>query len=380
MLKKDEDLHALTFGQLKQWAKEYVSGTTIEAYPYYCIKKDGAIVISTCKISGDVYLYHPITETVFRQWCIQRQIAMGVVAKVTGAVEQLPVESDNTSQLAGAMRFNNGKLQWSLVHFKSLEPMVKVLEFGAQKYDRDNWKKGLGLGKVMESMMRHVAAIMDGEITDPESGLPHIGHIMCNAMFWQYEYEKYGDSIPEAVKQRPLTPAECYPSEDSIPRSQDETAIRQIPTGTSLTIAQRAFAEGGRAMDSCPFEEFVQICIPNWPEQGNYTWREAMLHKAGGFRDHIGFLVNYTPIAWRHIKKDGEEEKKDDWKPIDTIPRDGTTVRVRWSSKADDGLTATWKEKAWYVCSKDETSSHWGSSCWWSDDQFKIAANEWQYC
>lgn len=32
-----------------------------------------------------------------------------------------------------AMRFNDGKLQWSLVHFDSLKPMVKVLEFGAKK-------------------------------------------------------------------------------------------------------------------------------------------------------------------------------------------------------------------------------------------------------
>lgn len=85
-----------------------------------------------------------------------------------------------------AMRFNDGKLKWSLVHFKSLEPLVEVLMFGAKKYSPDNWKKGLDTQEIMESMMRHVTAIMDGETKDPESGLPHIGHIMCNAMFYQY--------------------------------------------------------------------------------------------------------------------------------------------------------------------------------------------------
>ena len=30
-------------------------------------------------------------------------------------------------------RFNEGKLKWSLVHFKSLEPMVRVLEYGCRK-------------------------------------------------------------------------------------------------------------------------------------------------------------------------------------------------------------------------------------------------------
>jgi hypothetical protein len=84
------------------------------------------------------------------------------------------------------VRFNAGKLRWSLVHYQSLEPLVKVLMFGAQKYADHNWKKGLPPVEVLESMQRHLAALMDGETQDSESGLPHIGHIMCNAMFYSY--------------------------------------------------------------------------------------------------------------------------------------------------------------------------------------------------
>jgi len=86
-----------------------------------------------------------------------------------------------------ALRYNKNKPQWSLVNFKSLEPMVQVLEFGAKKYSRDNWKKGLNKNEVLESLARHLFALIDGEEFDQESGLPHIGHIMCNAMFYQYE-------------------------------------------------------------------------------------------------------------------------------------------------------------------------------------------------
>lgn len=84
-------------------------------------------------------------------------------------------------------RDNTGKLDWSLVDFEALEPMVKVLEFGAKKYERDNWKKGGKLFtslSILNSLMRHVFALVSGETHDLESGLPHIGHIMCNAMFW----------------------------------------------------------------------------------------------------------------------------------------------------------------------------------------------------
>lgn len=85
-----------------------------------------------------------------------------------------------------AMRFNESKLQWSLVDYKSLEPMVRVLEFGAKKYDIDNWKKGLDTLQVCESLLRHIYAFMDGEDIDPESGESHIGHMMCNTLFLSY--------------------------------------------------------------------------------------------------------------------------------------------------------------------------------------------------
>ena len=88
-----------------------------------------------------------------------------------------------------ALRYNSGKLRWSLVEFDSLEDMVKVLEFGAKKYSDDNWKKGLMTDEIAESLMRHLFAYLRGEDLDPESGLPHTGHIMCNAMFLSYMYK-----------------------------------------------------------------------------------------------------------------------------------------------------------------------------------------------
>lgn len=85
-----------------------------------------------------------------------------------------------------ALRYNEGKEKWSLVHFKSLIPLVEVLEFGAKKYSKDNWKKGLDLEEITESMFRHLISIMDGEKLDKESNLHHMGHIMANAMFYIY--------------------------------------------------------------------------------------------------------------------------------------------------------------------------------------------------
>jgi hypothetical protein len=113
------------------------------------------------------------------------------------------------------LRYNENKPQWSLVDFDSLESMVKVLEYGAHKYSifeddngkqykgseitkeqackltqiysgKDNWKNGMPVSKIMESLLRHAFALLRGEFADEESGQEHIGHLMCNAMFVSY--------------------------------------------------------------------------------------------------------------------------------------------------------------------------------------------------
>lgn len=85
-----------------------------------------------------------------------------------------------------ADRFNEGKLKWSLIDFESFEDMVRVLEFGTEKYGVDNWKKGLPTKEIVESMLRHTFAYLNGENLDPESGFSHIAHIQCNAMYLAY--------------------------------------------------------------------------------------------------------------------------------------------------------------------------------------------------
>lgn len=99
-----------------------------------------------------------------------------------------------------ALRYNSGKRKWALVDFKSLESMVEVLEFGEEKYNKWNWKKGMPVTEVSESLLRHMFAFLSGEDKDPESGIDHLGHIMSNTMFLSYimrEKSEYDDRISE---------------------------------------------------------------------------------------------------------------------------------------------------------------------------------------
>ncbi len=97
-----------------------------------------------------------------------------------------------------AERHNANKQRYSLVSPFALKGMMGVLEYGASKYSPDNWHKGLSYKEVINSMMRHVNAMMLGEMEDPESGLLHIDHVQSNAMFLSHyinsgRYEKFND-------------------------------------------------------------------------------------------------------------------------------------------------------------------------------------------
>lgn len=96
------------------------------------------------------------------------------------------MEEKMRTETIRAERHNQGKPRWSLVSMKSLLPLVRVLEMGARKYADDNWKLGLKKREVLESAMRHLAELIDGEELDDESGLSHAGHVMANMMFYIY--------------------------------------------------------------------------------------------------------------------------------------------------------------------------------------------------
>lgn len=81
-------------------------------------------------------------------------------------------------------RLNAGKLPWHLLPYDAVREIVKVLQFGAQKYAERNWEKGLGLSSTFDSTMRHLTAwYQDREELDAESRIRTMAHVGCNVLF-----------------------------------------------------------------------------------------------------------------------------------------------------------------------------------------------------
>lgn len=84
-------------------------------------------------------------------------------------------------------RHNQGKPALSLVleAGDALKGAADILTFGMGKYSRGNWKKGLPVTQVIDSLCRHLVAYLDPDQpdVDAETGLPHVDHITVNALF-----------------------------------------------------------------------------------------------------------------------------------------------------------------------------------------------------
>ena len=87
----------------------------------------------------------------------------------------------------GGLKYDAGKLRYSLIPPEATHALAEVLTFGARKYAPNSWQTVPNAPeRYLDALMRHLEAHRSGELYDPESNLPHIYHLLCNAAFLTY--------------------------------------------------------------------------------------------------------------------------------------------------------------------------------------------------
>lgn len=82
-----------------------------------------------------------------------------------------------------ARKFDDGKPPLSLLPATALTNIAQIMAYGAEKYGRNNWQKGLEWTRLLDAALRHLYAFASGQDADEESGLPHVAHAGCNILF-----------------------------------------------------------------------------------------------------------------------------------------------------------------------------------------------------
>lgn len=75
-----------------------------------------------------------------------------------------------------------GKDRWDLLPMNQIQKVVKVLTDGAEKYGDNGWRQ-VEPERFFAAMMRHIYAWRYEQRKDEESGMNHMIHVICNAIF-----------------------------------------------------------------------------------------------------------------------------------------------------------------------------------------------------
>jgi hypothetical protein len=96
-------------------------------------------------------------------------------------------------------KYDQDKTDWSLLPWREVEQVVRVLMFGAERYGRFDWQHFVARGKNEEryfaAAVRHLTAWKTGHKLDPETNLHHLAHALCCIIFvlWKETNGRFED-------------------------------------------------------------------------------------------------------------------------------------------------------------------------------------------
>lgn len=130
-----------------------------------------------------------LVESVAREFMRDNHQLMSNLARLEEQ-EKLPKQSEPSQT---GRKNDLGKPQLDLIPVEALNALGEALAYGARKYDRANWAKGIQQSRLLAATLRHVSAYSSGQDLDPESGLSHVSHALCNLAFLAYMIKNRSD-------------------------------------------------------------------------------------------------------------------------------------------------------------------------------------------
>lgn len=85
-------------------------------------------------------------------------------------------------------KLDAAKNRLELIQPEFIEGLGRILSYGADKYEANNWKlmKPEDVERVKGATLRHLMSYLKGDKLDPETNESHLYHIECNLMFLDY--------------------------------------------------------------------------------------------------------------------------------------------------------------------------------------------------
>ena len=99
------------------------------------------------------------------------------------------------------LKYDSAKSPLDLIPYELNEEVGYVLAFGAKKYARANWAKGIQHSRLIAAALRHINKYNMGEDIDPESNTCHIANAATNLAFLLWMIKNRSDLDDRWVKE-----------------------------------------------------------------------------------------------------------------------------------------------------------------------------------
>ena len=125
----------------------------------------------TAKLNGIPYDSRPTLE----------EVAKGINTVFINKYEDLPSLEEVEKELG--RKETQGKIRPNLLPITELKEVIRVFEFGVDKYSINNWKHVKDpINEYSNALSRHLLDYLEGEKKASDSNLPHLAHICANAL------------------------------------------------------------------------------------------------------------------------------------------------------------------------------------------------------
>ena len=171
-----------------------INNLTIQGKQYYPVDEyescDGC-VFNFILSNGDDSKCHEACD-ITNSYCINNNKIWKPIEmqhkSITQEIKDFDLNSVNLDVQIPGTKYDQDKLQYTLIPPHALAEVARNLTIGLKKYkERDNWKKVPNAEqRYLDALYRHLEAHRKGEIYDPDSSVPdmyHLSAVIVNAMF-----------------------------------------------------------------------------------------------------------------------------------------------------------------------------------------------------
>lgn len=98
---------------------------------------------------------------------------------------------------------DTGKPDMTDIPLEAMWQMGQAFTYGQKKYSKNNYRNGMAISRQLAAAVRHIFQHLNGESTDPESGVTHLGHAMASLAMAVYNLAnnpKFDDRFEKDVK------------------------------------------------------------------------------------------------------------------------------------------------------------------------------------